>query len=648
MSSFFHPHRQHGSGTPEFNGPKAFFQKLHQAFHPHHRPSISFSHAEDTWVNSKQRRHSISSTSETKVGSRPLLALTTRSFWRNAGESVSGADSVKLQSSSSHHRHENRRRVAQEDGGFSLEQSRHTSKSDGRSGGGGQNGNIDTRSSSTADPFSPSELLSLSDTIRTSLSENGTLGPEAGKLASFLEWALASETAHPHHPNHDHRIEFKTIQHAHLDKLISEIIFTGKEIPNPRWPLSQSVDLAEQLQRTWQARFRARYFMIDENRTTQLVKRGGALQGVCWSNSFSSPTSPISPKTVVPPFAATTQKKQQPWQVTQPKLRVDDGKPTAGEGQLESDDSFQTGDWWLTMPCARRDGMVGTEEEKVSKGRYNVFTLPLLSGKEEDIYGQGTTTRYVRTGGLRDMHVELLGLVGKQVRVLRGYLLQSGMAPRVGVRFDGIWKLASYRHKLDLGTGEYKLELSLERISGQTPMREVLKVPRPSQMDEWNLFEKLEADKVRQTAGEAAAYAWKLQREEARVEREMWKRAHKFRSSISAGSALSISTASVLSGGGPGGERQGAAGRKKSEAAIKMIPPEKVKERAEEVRAERSEKKRVRMASEASTVVIDDTTGEGEQGGEVRRSRAWISWEDVLTDALEIAKGKLGSVGSTQ
>nr|CDP32529.1 Putative protein of unknown function [Podospora anserina S mat+] len=330
--------------------------------------------------------------------------------------------------------------------------------------------------------------------------------------------------------------------------------------------------------------------------------------------------------------------EQEKWR---PRLEVDKydddkkQKTTGGEGQLEGDDSFQAGDWWLSMACARRDGMVGTEEERVSQGRYNVYTLPLLSGREEDIGGHGNRSKYVRTGGLKEMHVKLITLVGKEVRVLRGYLLRSGIAPGVGVRFDGIWKLASYRHKLDLGTGEYKLELGLERVAnGQRAMREVLKVPRPSQMDEWDLFEKLEADKVRQVQGESASYAWRMQREEARVEREMWKRAHRFRESICS-----------LGSGGSFVEGLGMMMRKRSEVVLKTAlpaPPGKVKGGGDEVR------KKVRMDSRASTVVYDVSTGEAWEEGEeegVKRSSTRISWEDVLNDALEIAKGSVGEWG---
>ncbi|KAK4639639.1 hypothetical protein QC761_710130 [Podospora bellae-mahoneyi] len=584
MSSIFRFSRHRGGGTPEPNGPKAVLQRIHEVFHPHHRhSSISFSQAEDTWADSQRRRLNITSTSDTTVNnSRPGLAIRTGSFWRNdplrSAAAADDDDDGKL-APPSHDRHP----VAQEDGSFSLQQSRHTSKSDKQSG---QSSGVDTRSSSTTDPFSPSELLTLSDTIRSSLPDS-LLFPDPSEpiqqLISFLEWALTAETTPPHHPSHDHRIEFNTIQHAHLDKLLSEILLTGKSLlpptTTPNWPLSQCIDLADSLQRAWRRRFKERYFRIDESRTRQLLTKGG-LQGVCWSDDNPCPSGDNSPSPVMP------RQEQEKWR---PRL----------------------------------------------EGRYNVYTLPLLSGREEDIGGHGNKSKYVRTGGLKEMHVKLITLVGKEVRVLRGYLLQSGIAPGVGVRFDGIWKLASYRHKLDLGTGEYKLELGLERVAnGQRAMREVLKVPRPSQMDEWDLFEKLEADKVRQVQGEAASYAWRMQREEARVEREIWKRAHRFRESICS-----------LGSGGSFVEGLGGMMRKRSEVVLKTVlpaPPGKVKGGGDEAR------KRVRMNSRASTVVYDVSTGEAWEEGEeegVKRSSTRISWEDVLKDALEIAKGSVGEWG---
>lgn len=81
----------------------------------------------------------------------------------------------------------------------------------------------------------------------------------------------------------------------------------------------------------------------------------------------------------------------------------------------------------------------------------------------------------------------------------------------------------------------HHLQLTLERAKGQAPMKEVARIPWPSQLDDWRLYEKLEQDKVRQTTGEQAAYDLRLQQEEQRRDREEWRRTHQFRSSIGIG-----------------------------------------------------------------------------------------------------------------
>lgn len=72
----------------------------------------------------------------------------------------------------------------------------------------------------------------------------------------------------------------------------------------------------------------------------------------------------------------------------------------------------------------------------MSKGRYGIATMPLLTGTEIAQWPAGTT-KYVREGTLRDMCVALISQVGTRIRVLRGHLLKSPFAPRGGVRYDG-------------------------------------------------------------------------------------------------------------------------------------------------------------------------------------------------------------------
>lgn len=79
----------------------------------------------------------------------------------------------------------------------------------------------------------------------------------------------------------------------------------------------------------------------------------------------------------------------------------------------------------------------------------------------------------------------------------------------------------------------YRLELTLEHVPGQKKSLEEIKlVPRPSQLDDWNLYEKLEGDKIKLLQGDSRYLEWKLRRQEEKINREDWRRARLFRASI--------------------------------------------------------------------------------------------------------------------
>jgi hypothetical protein len=86
---------------------------------------------------------------------------------------------------------------------------------------------------------------------------------------------------------------------------------------------------------------------------------------------------------------------------------------------------------------------------------------------------------------------------------------------------------------LDMVENIHKLELTLERVKDQKPIDTLRRIPKPSQLDDWKLYEKLEGDKIKLTEGEAKYLEWTLQREEERLDREDWKRDREFRASFS-------------------------------------------------------------------------------------------------------------------
>lgn len=178
--------------------------------------------------------------------------------------------------------------------------------------------------------------------------------------------------------------------------------------------------------------------------------------------------------------------------------------------------------WWLNMGCAHRDGIVGAALEKPTKGRYGMAALALLTGMEQDL-PDGKTV-YIREGAAHEMHPSLITLCGRKIRILRGFRLKSTRQPRAGVRYDGLYVIHTWSIKLNVNTELYTLRLTLERVPGQRHMDDVLRIPKPSQLDDWKLYEQLERDRIRQTEGKVKFDHWTDLRVAEKQERESWRR----------------------------------------------------------------------------------------------------------------------------
>ncbi|KAF6842807.1 hypothetical protein CMUS01_02733 [Colletotrichum musicola] len=348
----------------------------------------------------------------------------------------------------------------------------------------------------SVEPFPTSEeLLELCDSVRASLRQDKTLGPEADRIQNLLERALKEEL------RHTPTLDFETLQYARLDKLLADILDPANR-PTPL-PLRFRADMAvaESLQKMWRARFRDQYFSIDDFRQRSM-SIGGEMRDITFTSAGKDPL--------------------ESWAVQNDRGSI---------SELEVNQQIEPGHWWLNLACAHRDGILGTAVEKPTKGRYGVSALPLLTGREEHV--RGNLYRYVREGRLSDMHVSLITQVGSQIRILRGYRLKSTLAPQAGVRYDGVYNIRQYGNKLDIATDTYRLELLIERVGGQRAMEHVQQVPRPSQMDDWQTFKKLEADIVRQRMGDNGLLDFKTLKEEERIDREHWRRASEFKASLS-------------------------------------------------------------------------------------------------------------------
>ncbi|KAI0420028.1 PUA-like domain-containing protein [Xylaria grammica] len=348
--------------------------------------------------------------------------------------------------------------------------------------------------------WNQTKLLDLSDSIREGLRGGNIFGPDAEKLSSFLEAALKDEERK--YPT----LDFDMIEYARLDKLLAELLQFGETMKTsgltPELLLRFRVDVSEakNLRRSWRRRFREQFFMMDQHRCAILIQ--GGLKDVSFNSSLDYDLGK--------------------WQTK---------KATNLVSEIEGNLEFEPGHWWLNITCAERDGIVNSSLETPTKGCYGFTALPLLSGSEELIHPD--TVKYVREGRTSDMHIALISQVGRKIRILRGHKLKSILAPEAGLRYDGLYTIRQYGFKLDNNTNKYRLELTLERATDQRPFESICNVPKPSQLDDWALYEKLEGDKVKLLQGEASYLEWKLKRQEEKVDREEWQRATLFRASFS-------------------------------------------------------------------------------------------------------------------
>ncbi|KPM41515.1 hypothetical protein AK830_g5019 [Neonectria ditissima] len=337
-------------------------------------------------------------------------------------------------------------------------------------------------------------LLDLCDSVRTSLGDRRSLDPRWEEAMEFLAAVFRDET------DDSPLIEFTTIQNARLDKLLSEII-NQENHPKPApTNFRDDVLLAERLQRVWRTRYMAKYFAIDQDRYHSLPKTGRLRDVV---------------------FNSASNNSQGRWRA----------KTFEALSELEGNLQFEAGHWWLNLACAHRDGIVGSALETPTKGKYGVAALPLVTGAE-DVYLPSGTVKYIREGRISDIHLSLLSKVGSHIRILRGHLLQSPLAPKAGLRYDGVYIIRQYGQKLNPKTNLHRVVLTLERVRDQVPVENILKIPRPSQLDDWKMFETYEGETIKQIKGQQGFLNWKMEKAGDKMDQEQYMRTLAFLTSL--------------------------------------------------------------------------------------------------------------------
>ena len=74
------------------------------------------------------------------------------------------------------------------------------------------------------------------------------------------------------------------------------------------------------------------------------------------------------------------------------------------------------------------------------------------------------------------------------------------------------YRIRAYSHRYDIKEKRHRLEVTLECCHSQ--LKASIRVPTPAQIDEWTLFEKHEAEVVKQHHGDFGYTDYKLLKEE--------------------------------------------------------------------------------------------------------------------------------------
>ncbi|KAH7393332.1 PUA-like domain-containing protein [Cadophora sp. MPI-SDFR-AT-0126] len=296
--------------------------------------------------------------------------------------------------------------------------------------------------------------------------------------------------------------EIDLLIHTRLDELLKDIVDSRETMCHNLDRSQVTIFIkAGSLRRKWERRFKELYFNINKPRTEHM-KINGPLRGLSLIESNGE--------------------HGMNWLVSyiQP----------AG---LEGHANFTPGHWWLNIHCAFRDGAVGSVDKMLTMGQSGVVALALLTG--EEITGPTLNLfEYTKIGHNMDELMKLMACNrGRPIRILRGSSLKSKYAPTAGVRYDGLHVVRQFGHKLlDETKNVYRCTIMLERSTSQKLLAEILRLPKPSQLDEWRLYRKLIGEEYRKREGESAFEKWTDLEEEQQAEKEQFLKARALREGI--------------------------------------------------------------------------------------------------------------------
>ncbi|KAL8827096.1 MAG: hypothetical protein Q9191_003395 [Dirinaria sp. TL-2023a] len=172
---------------------------------------------------------------------------------------------------------------------------------------------------------------------------------------------------------------------------------------------------------------------------------------------------------------------------------------------------FNVGDWWIKPAAAFRDGIIDASHNSISADAEAAYAIR-MGGHDEESEGfyqnkkidevERTTIKY--TPSVHEPKHGIYRLMetirsGKAVRVLRSWKLKSSLAPKAGLRYDGLYRVIGHGVRLATnfdGTDRWEYTFHLSRViqPPQDSMEKALAVPLSDQMDDWKDYQRTKAD----------------------------------------------------------------------------------------------------------------------------------------------------------
>ncbi|MCJ1434142.1 hypothetical protein MMC27_003508 [Xylographa pallens] len=149
---------------------------------------------------------------------------------------------------------------------------------------------------------------------------------------------------------------------------------------------------------------------------------------------------------------------------------------------------FRVGDWWIKPAAAYRDRVIHGSTNGITADVDGAYAIFMTANEEVETNDENVFRYWASQKDLGCLQLMKNVHSREMVRVLRSWRLYSRLAPKAGVRYDGLYRVSGYGVKLMvniLGEDEWQYSFVLERYHDQAGLDRALCHPTADEMDDW-------------------------------------------------------------------------------------------------------------------------------------------------------------------